>query len=175
MGLVDEVEALVPVRDVYFFGHSNGGFMSFRMACDAAERITAIANLAGSTFDDGADCAATEPVSVLGIHGTADDVVFYDGRAASAEPISGYPSAIEAVERFAARADCDLDAVEAGAPKDLDTSIDGAETTVDRYRTGCVGGVDAELWTIEGGAHLPQITVPDFSRDVVRWLLAHRK
>ena len=58
---------------IYVAGHSNGGFMSYRLACTHADRIAAIVSLAGATFDTPADCSPTEPVAVLQIHGTADD------------------------------------------------------------------------------------------------------
>ena len=181
LALLDEAAAnyrIDPAR-VYLFGHSNGGFMSFRMACEAPERITAIASLAGATYQDAADCEAAEPVSVLGIHGTADEVIYFGGDPSTADPPGvtswGYPSAQVSVERFAERAGCDLSAAEEGAPLDIDTSLDGAETSVVRYRAGCVRGVDAERWTIEEGSHLPPVANPGFSREVVRWLLRHER
>src|SRR5580700_7872847 len=47
-GLVHEIEGAYDVDEkrVYFVGHSNGGFMSYRMACDHAGDIAAIASLA---------------------------------------------------------------------------------------------------------------------------------
>ena len=64
---------------VYLFGHSNGGFLSYRMACGSPDVVTAIASLAGSTFEDPADCEAETPVSVLQIHGTNDIAIRYEG------------------------------------------------------------------------------------------------
>ena len=68
---------------VYLLGHSNGGYMSYRLACDASDRITALASLAGATFKSPSKCNATEPVSVLQVHGTQDDLVPYEGYASS--------------------------------------------------------------------------------------------
>ena len=53
-GLVSEMEAhfSVDAKRVYFVGHSNGGFMSFRMACDASDIVTAIASLAAVCVTD---------------------------------------------------------------------------------------------------------------------------
>jgi len=47
LGLLDAIEAAFPTDPsrVYVAGHSNGGFMSYRVACDAADRITAIASV----------------------------------------------------------------------------------------------------------------------------------
>ena len=63
----------------YFTGHSNGGFMSHRMACDHADLVAGIASLAGAVWDDLDRCTPSQPVSVLQIHGTVDDVILFDG------------------------------------------------------------------------------------------------
>jgi len=49
IGLVDEVSARYKIDQdrIYFAGHSNGGFMSHRMACDHSDRIAGIMALAG--------------------------------------------------------------------------------------------------------------------------------
>lgn len=65
---------------VYSTGYSNGGFMSYRLACELGDRIAAIASVAG-TMTDGA-YAACQPVRsfpVMHVHGTNDFVVFYNG------------------------------------------------------------------------------------------------
>jgi polyhydroxybutyrate depolymerase len=177
-GLIAEAQAnyRVDPRRVYLFGHSNGGFMAHRMACEASDVITAIASLAGSTYLDPADCTPEQPVSMLQIHGTADDIILYDG---VAEPVgivaSGYPSAPETTRRSAETAGCDLDAAVAGADLDLDDSLDGAETSVLEYRAGCERGIDAALWTIEGGLHLPIVNRVAFSTAVIEWLKTHER
>lgn len=177
-GLIEEAQAnyRIDARRVYVFGHSNGGFMSYRMACEAPDVVTAIASLAGATYLDPADCASDTPVSVLQIHGTADDVILYDGISnADGQFPAGYPSAMESVRRSAERAGCDLTRASAGADLDLDTSLDGAETHVLEYSAGCERGLDAALWSIEGGVHLPVVNRVAFSTAVLEWLLAHRR
>lgn len=177
-GLIEEAQAnyRIDPRRIYLFGHSNGGFMSYRMACEASDVVTAIASLAGSTYLDPADCAADEPVSVLQIHGTDDDVILYDGmESPEGQFPAGYPGAAEAVRRSAARAGCDLDAAVEGAPLDIENSLDGAETRVLEYRAGCERGLDMALWTIEGGAHLPVVNRAAFSASVVEWLMSHER
>jgi polyhydroxybutyrate depolymerase len=167
--LLDEVEARVPVdrRQVYFFGHSNGGFMSYRMACELADRVAAIASLAGSDFAGEMDCVPARPVSVLQIHGDADATVSYAGTVY-------YPGARAVAVRWARRAGCDVDAVTMLDRLDLDAALPGAETRVERWETGCMEGYDAELWTIEGGAHIPLLT-RDWMPALAGWLLRHRR
>lgn len=170
--LIEETsgEYNIDASRVYFVGHSNGGFMSYRMACEASDIVTAIASLAGATFATEEECAPDEPVSVLQIHGTDDATILYDGGRNTG---GGYPSASESVRRFAAIARCELN-----SPTDLprlDLLLDqGADTDVTRYESGCVDGVDAELWSMPGAPHIPGIS-PNFSRSVLDWLLRHRK
>jgi polyhydroxybutyrate depolymerase len=167
--LLDEAESLVPVDStrVYFVGHSNGGFMSYRMACEIADRVTAIASLAGSDYATESACTPSESVSVLQIHGTLDATIPYDGF------VGGYPSAPDVVERWAGRSGCDTLSPSTGDPIDLETAIVGPETTVVRYDADCEAGLDAELWTIEGGGHIPVIESRTFGTVVADWLLTH--
>lgn len=168
-GLVAEMKtrfAIDPGR-VYFTGHSNGGYMSYRMACKMSDEVTAIASLAGADYATEAECGATEPVSVLQVHGTLDALVAYGGSAF-------YPSAPEAVERWATYAGCDTTMPTTLDPLDLETNLIGAETTVRRYETGCAEGIDTELWTIEGGSHVP-IFNDSWAPTLIGWLLRHSK
>ena len=90
-----------------------------------------------------ADAGFQLPVSVLQIHGTADETVLYDGRAT--DDGLGYPSAPVAVERFAEAAGCNLDASEEGEALDLDDALPGNETVVLEYEQGCDRGLGAAL------------------------------
>jgi polyhydroxybutyrate depolymerase len=176
-GLVAEIgdRLAVDASRVYFVGHSNGGFMSYRMACEHADLVAAVASLAGSTPTD-ADCQPGEPVAVLQIHGTADDTVNYEGGA-----IRGvrYPGAAETARTWAAHGGCDERAALEPTLLDLDAGIAGpdgtpGETRVETYASGCRAGGHAELWTIDGGGHSPELTA-DFAELVVEFLLAHPK
>jgi polyhydroxybutyrate depolymerase len=63
-------------------GVSNGGGMSARMACDAADLISAAAPVAGG-YGSLPDCHPARPVPIMEIHGTADHVVPYAGKGAN--------------------------------------------------------------------------------------------
>jgi polyhydroxybutyrate depolymerase len=170
-GLIEEAEQTYNIdpKRVYLIGHSNGGFMSFRMACEASELITAIVSLAGSTFDDPADCApATIPVSVLAVHGTADATIPYDGRP------DLYPGAVETAERSAAAGGCDVGSPTDEGSVDLVPALDGAETDKVAYSTGCDEGIDAALWTINEGGHIPFFST-EFADMTTDWLFGHSR
>ncbi len=70
----------VDLSRVYATGHSNGGYMSIKLACELDKRIAAVASVSGSmTPEMFADCAPKRPVPVMEIHGFNDPVVPYDG------------------------------------------------------------------------------------------------
>ncbi|MDG2463489.1 MAG: T9SS type A sorting domain-containing protein [Crocinitomicaceae bacterium] len=72
---------------IYSTGMSNGGFMSFHLACELSDRIAAVGSVTGSmTLGSFPTCNATHPTPVLQIHGTADGTVTYTGTAFS-EPV----------------------------------------------------------------------------------------
>lgn len=171
LDVIDTVRAdyAVDPKQIFLVGHSNGGFMSFRMACDHADVIAAIVTLAASTTEDPADCTPSEPVSTLQIHGTGDETISYTG-----DDIRGrdYPGALETLERWADLNGCGP-APDEPAPEPRTIIQDAEPATVISY-SDCDPGGHAELWTAPGGAHIPAIT-PDFSSQVVEFLLAHPK
>jgi polyhydroxybutyrate depolymerase len=70
----------VDLNRVYSTGFSNGGFMSYRLACELGNRIAAIASVSG-TMTDGSlsSCQPHRNIPVMHIHGTSDMVVSYNG------------------------------------------------------------------------------------------------
>jgi polyhydroxybutyrate depolymerase len=172
--LIEELREQFVVDDnrIYLVGHSNGGFMAHRMACDHAETVAAIASLAGATFLDASDCMASEPVHVLQLHGTADPVIDYNGGCIFGAGC--YPGAVETCVQWAGTNGCQLAGEPDATPINIDAGIPGAETSVTRWTDGCASGGSAELWTIQGGAHSPPL-VSDFSRVIVEYLYAHPK
>ena len=167
--VIDAVKADYAIDDtrIALFGHSNGGFMSYRMAHERSETIAAIASLAGADQSG----SPANPVHVLQIHGTADTAITYEGGIFQGGP--RHPGAREDVEAWARHNGCATDGVATGT-LDLDEGLDGLETDITRYTSGCKSGGSAELWTINGGGHLPAVS-DHFSRLVVEWLLSHPK
>lgn len=84
--LIDELANLYTINldRVYATGMSNGGFMSFLLACQLSEKIAAIASVTGSmTLDTYDNCNAQHPTPILQIHGTSDNIVPYNGNTGS--------------------------------------------------------------------------------------------
>jgi polyhydroxybutyrate depolymerase len=170
--ILDQVQAKYKVdpKRIYFVGHSNGGFMSYRMACDRADRVAAIVSLAGDTWADTTRCKPSQPVSILQIHGTKDSTIPYNGGQIQGHK---FPSAETTVATWAAYNGCS--SAPTGSPNklDLDAKIEGAESTVSAY-SGCKLSAAVELWTIDGGIHTPPLS-DSFPAAIIDFLLAHRK
>ncbi len=65
---------------IYACGFSNGGFMSYRLACEMNDRFAAIGSVAGTMSNDMYDdCMPGRPFPVIHIHGTNDFIVSYNG------------------------------------------------------------------------------------------------
>jgi polyhydroxybutyrate depolymerase len=82
IALIDTVNAAyaTDLNRIYSTGFSNGGFMSYRLACEAGDRIAAIASVAGTmTSASLSACQPSRNMPVMHIHGTNDFVVFYNG------------------------------------------------------------------------------------------------
>ena len=64
---------------IYACGYSNGGMMSYALACYQSERIAAIGSISGSMIDQSSSCVPSHPMPVIKLHGTSDDVLPYNG------------------------------------------------------------------------------------------------
>lgn len=85
--LIDSLSADYSINPnrIYSTGMSNGGFMSYTLACELSDRIAAIASVTGTmNVNQSATCSAQHPMPVMEIHGTADATVPYTGNAAMA-------------------------------------------------------------------------------------------
>lgn len=161
-GLIDDVSAAWPVDPgaVLVIGHSNGGYMAYRMACDHSDTVTNIIVLAGAAASDPTTCVPTQPVPVLHMHGTDDDEVPYD------------PNAMASVTQWAAHDNCGT-TFTPGPDEDVDTQLPGDETTT-QTSDGCPPNIVVELWTIVGGTHVPNLGT-GFADMMFQYFLAHRR
>ena len=70
----------IDLNRVYACGYSNGGFMSYKLACELSNRIAAIASVGGVlSIGTEQNCNPLFTMPVLQIHGTADHKVPING------------------------------------------------------------------------------------------------
>lgn len=139
--LVDELAAehdIDPDR-VYVTGHSNGMIMSYRLVCEASDVFVAAAGQAGTL---GVPCQPDSPVSVLHLHGDADESLPIDG--GRGDGISGvdFPSPRDGI-----RAVADADGCDPGPT----VAVDGAVST--ETWVGCAPDVTVAFVTVAGASH----------------------
>jgi len=141
--LIDKLkrEYSVDSKRVYVTGISNGGMMSYRLACEAAEKIAAIAPVEGA---QNVECSPAAPVSVIVFHGTADHLVDFDGGTTKFQvgPVRTDNSVASAVSFWAREDAC------AEKPQVEETSA-----VHTHFYAGCKDGTAVELYAIQGGHH----------------------
>lgn len=118
---------LVDPKRIFVTGFSNGAFMSYDMACRYPTRIAAIGPVSGYDFNR---CSPKTPVSVIHLHGLADQIAPYQswGRAG--------------VEHWRVNDVCPRSSLAYKAPVHSDVA------------RGCRGRSAVELYTIDGMKHM---------------------
>ena len=181
--IVTQAMLLKDFGHIYFFGYSNGGFMAHHMACKRLPGLRAVASLAGTSYVEDSSCDGASPVSVLQIHGTADEVIRFDGDAAEPDAQDSekgdgkrafYASATDMVTRWSQRAGCSWpETPEPYAILDLDRYTQGSETQTFRVDSGCPDGISIELWTGKGSNHSPGYG-DTFLDELLTWILSQK-
>ena len=138
---------------VMFLGHSNGGFMSHRMACDAGSMLHTIVNFAGATYGDFTQCSLTGYPNIVNVHGTNDSVINYNGGEIGGE---SYASSPDGALDWANRSGCDGTATEMGTMDLVDG--DGYNETTQLQYLNCEQGNRVTHWRLSGIDHGPTFT-----------------
>lgn len=177
--LIDRLEKdynIDPQR-IYVNGLSNGGGMSFQLACKLSDRIAAFGGVAGAYVLAQEDCNPERPVPAIIFHGTADPIVPFEGGPSESFDVP-FPNITEWVQDMAAKNGCER------IPKTIPT-----QGEVSGYHfTDCDQNADVDFYIIDGGGHswpggdpLPKWIVGHTSDDInatlTMWIffIAHPK
>lgn len=137
---------------IFATGISNGGFMSFRLACDAADTFAAVAPVTAALSEQlGPRCKPARPIAVAILNGTEDPLV----------PWSGGPVKVLGTTRGAAWSTMqtfdrwlELDQCrERRVDPRLDKDPDDQTVLVTHRGRACHDGVEVRLYEIQGGGH----------------------
>lgn len=133
-------------RRIFATGMSNGGMISYRLACEMADTFRAIAAVAGT--DSTIQCNPSRPISIMHIHAKNDTHVLFNGGAGKdafkdLSQVTNFTSVPETIARWTNRNQCRL------KPQRV-LNVDGAYC--DSY-TGCRNNVEVKLCVTETGAH----------------------
>ncbi len=155
--LLQEVRLIVPVdvSRVYAVGISNGGAMSYRLACERAGIFAGIASVGGGNQVGMVQgCSPAAPVRVLEIHGTADPCWPFEGGPQSCLQVDGKNKASveESLEGTALVPGWSrLNQCSASEDIAIPDSTDDGTLTTQRDWSGCTAPV--RLLRVEGGGH----------------------
>jgi polyhydroxybutyrate depolymerase len=144
--IIDTLKNLYNINEnrIYSTGMSNGGFMSYELACNLSNRITAVASVTGSmTWQKMNTCNPGMPVPVMQIHGTADATVPYAGSTSFAH--------IDSLVTFwVKKNNCNLSPIATPVPNTNTT--DGCTADHYLYGNGSLGST-VEFYKVNGGGH----------------------
>ena len=144
--LIDSLRATynIDTTAIYSTGMSNGGFMSYELACQLSPQFAAVASVTGSiTTSYLALCNAQHPMPVMQIHGTNDQTVPYAGNILF-QPIENV------INYWVQHNNCNPNPVFNAVPN-IDTTDN---CTAEHYvYSGGDNGVEVEFYKIIGGGH----------------------
>jgi len=131
----------IDAKRIYAAGFSNGGILSYRLACEAADLFAAIAPVSGTL--NFKPCEPSESVSVIDFHGTADQNLPFDG-GYGPNSIAGvlFASVEESLNFWLAADSCPATPI----------SESFADVVHESYAP-CASGTAVELYKIIGGGH----------------------
>lgn len=143
--LLDDLQKnfCVDARRIFVTGFSNGGGMSGFLACRLASRLAAVAPVSGNFYAIPGGCHPSRPLPLLDIHGSADQVLPYEGIPASSDAPWPLPPVQQWLQEWAARDGCNTSpTIFAHTPQ-----ITGEQWTA------CQGDAIVEHYRVEGGGH----------------------
>jgi polyhydroxybutyrate depolymerase len=141
--MIVDIESRLSIdpKRIYATGMSNGGIMSYRLACEASDLFAAIAPVAGTL--NFSPCSPTEPVAVIDFHGTADQNLPYAGGFGSESLVNvDFASVKDSVDFWISFNEC--------SSQPETSSSDEVQHDV---WEGCRNDSTVELYTIIDGGH----------------------
>jgi polyhydroxybutyrate depolymerase len=143
--LIDEMsrQYAIDARRIYVTGMSNGAMMTYRLGCQLADRIAAIAPVSGSLNDTA--CAPPVPLPVIIFHGTDDQHVLYNGGYGPHQLSRHYDNPVSyAVSFWVSHDGCN--------PTPQTVTSPSGNIVTNTYSSGR-GNSEVVLYTIRGGGH----------------------
>jgi polyhydroxybutyrate depolymerase len=147
-------------RRIYATGISNGGLLSYRLACELPNRIAAVAPVAATQISP---CSPKQPVSILHIHGLDDENIPFEGGVGT-RGVTGFdwPSVEQGIDTWRELDRC---------PDGGRTAVEGAVTTMSWKP--CRGATEVRLVTVAGMAHQWPKGPYEGNAEIWRFFAAH--
>lgn len=145
--MIDQLIADYPVDParIYVTGHSNGGMMTYRIGCELADKVAAIAPYAGAL--NTGSCTPSQPLPVLDVHGEDDTHVPVAGGVTPNRGLGVDNTRVDKPLSFAMQTWAEIN--DCNPTPLVEASAAAAVTTY----TGCSGGAEVESMVIHGWGH----------------------
>lgn len=169
--VLDDVAARVTVDKsrIYATGLSNGAMMAYRFAAEAANRVAAVAGVAGSMSLS--KFAPSRPVAMLHIHSTNDHIARFDGGfglpAAIADTRMFHTSVEDMLRKWLDHDGCPLKPAAVETVAGRAGTLDETHSAIRRVHRPCREGTEVVLIQLSGAGHV----WPGGVRDYVPHLL----
>jgi polyhydroxybutyrate depolymerase len=152
--IIDSISSTYSIdpNRIWALGHSNGGMMSYRLACDLSDKISGVAIVGGALMDD--SCTPTKPVSLIHIHGDNDETIPFTGGGKFDVP-DIQTSVIKPNSKFS----CDT------APNEI-----AAQVRVNQIVWNCEHGAQTKLMNYLDNGHEWHLA---YTKEILRFLFAH--
>ena len=129
---------------IYANGMSNGGGMTYLLACELSDRIAAIGGVAGAYGYPWELCNPSRPMPVIGFHGKNDSIVPYNGGSTDSGNFEHvFPPVSEWASNWGKTNGCD---------ENPETIPPIGAVSGFRY-TNCDGEAEVIFYTVEDGGH----------------------
>ena len=163
--VINNLKKEYPINEskIFVAGFSNGGFMAYRMACEASDLVSGIVSFAGSGPMESQECEPIKPLKVLHIHSTKDKTILFEGSGpAAGGPFEGsrwHPSASKTVGFWEEKNLCDGGRLQSSSFR----ATLGRKVVV-KKTNGCQANGKVEFWTIEGASHYYYLGLKEVKR-----------
>ena len=137
---------------IWAIGHSNGGMMAYRLACDLSDKISGVAIVGGALMVD--SCNPSKPVSILHIHGDNDETIPFTGGGKF-----DVPDIQSSVIKPNAKFSCDI------APNEITPTV-----RVNQVAWNCERGAQTKLTNYLDNGHEWHL---EYTKGILRFLFAH--
>lgn len=145
-----QAEYNLSTENTFCTGMSNGGDMSYLLACQAPDVFAASAPVAGCMMEwIYNSCGNSMPIPVLEIHGTNDDITFWSGDINDNQGYGAYMGVPTSYDFWVDKNEC--------TSSEIDTLVnintaDGSYVITNKSKGG-VSGNEVWLYTIKNGGH----------------------
>jgi polyhydroxybutyrate depolymerase len=136
--ILKDLESFITIdhNRIFAAGHSQGGMLVYRLACEMSDTFAAIASVAGVHFLS--DCTPEEGVSIIHIHALKDGFVPFTG-----DDLKLFPPVNEGIDTWVELNDCSDSFIEE----------DEEEGITHLIYSSCRSGTAVELYTTTSGTH----------------------